>query len=270
GGTNGLSLTNVNATASGAITVTASSFTNTAGAEVLVSGGNIPLSFDAATTISSNAGRSIDIQTHTTGAITFNGAITDTAQGINLTGNTGTTFTFAGGLSLSTGANPAFTATGGGTVNVCDENPCNPGATGGLVNTITTTTGTALNVANTSIGANNLEFRSISAGTGASGPANGIILNTTGSAGGLKVKGTGAANSGGTIQQTTAAGISLTSTTGPSFDRMQIQNTGSSGIDGTQVTNFTFTNGSISGAGNAGFESAIAFNGTGTQVGNNI
>ena len=37
------------------------------------------------------------------------------------------------------------------------------------------------------------------------GPANGIVLNTTG-AGGLTVTGTGAADSGGTIQNSTADG----------------------------------------------------------------
>ena len=61
-----------------------------------------------------------------------------------------------------------------------------------IVNTITTTTGTALNVANTTIGASGLTFRSISA----NGAANGIILNNTGALAGLTVTGTGAANSG--------------------------------------------------------------------------
>ena len=57
GGTNALSLTNVTATATGAINVSKPRFTNTTGAEVLISQGNIPLTFAATATISSNAGR---------------------------------------------------------------------------------------------------------------------------------------------------------------------------------------------------------------------
>jgi hypothetical protein len=154
---------------------------------------------------------------------------------------------------------------------VCDENPCNPASTGALVNTLTTTTGTALNVSNTTIGANKLEFRSISA----DGATNGIVLNNTGTTAGLTVRGTGAPvrggnGTGGTIQNTTGAGIALTNTRTVSLANMSILTTGGSGIDGIGVTNFAFTNGTISGAGNGGIESAIAFNGNGSMFGNNI
>ena len=37
-----------------------------------------------------------------------------------------------------------FAAINGGTVSVCDEHPCNAAATGSLVNSLETTTGTAL------------------------------------------------------------------------------------------------------------------------------
>ena len=77
----------------------------------------------------------------------FNGNITDggdgDGSGIALTTNTGATIRFDGGLTLATGANAAFAATGGGTVAVTDPT----GATTG--NTLATTTGTALNIANT-------------------------------------------------------------------------------------------------------------------------
>jgi hypothetical protein len=49
---------------------------------------------------------------------------------------------------------------------------------GATANILTTTTGTALNVANTTIGAEDLTFQSIST-TGSSANA-GIVLNTTG------------------------------------------------------------------------------------------
>jgi hypothetical protein len=152
-----------------------------------------------------------------------------------------------GGLHIDTTSGAGFSATGGGTIVV---------GTGANPNTIdSTTTGTALNVANTTIGASGLTFRSTCAGPASgTGPTNGIVLNNTGTSGGLTVTGnsgtcTSAATcTGGAIQITTVA-ISLTNTTGPSFDRMLIDNTTSSGIGGTQVTNFTLTNSTISDTG---------------------
>jgi VCBS repeat-containing protein len=181
------------------------------------------------------------------GTKAFTGAITDgddaDGSGVSLAGS-GATVRFSGGLVLSTAANPAFAATAG-TVEVCDENPCNNGATGALINKITTTTGTALNVSGASIGANNLEFRSITAGTAASGPASGIILSGTGASGGLKVKGTGAANSGGIIQKTTSYGVSLTNTENVEFNRFSIHDTGDRGINGSGVNNFIYRDSTV-------------------------
>ncbi len=71
-----------------------------------ISGGTVPVTFAATATISSNAGRSIDIQNRTGGTVAFNGAITDTGQGIFLNANTGSTINFTGGLSLSTASQP--------------------------------------------------------------------------------------------------------------------------------------------------------------------
>jgi YVTN family beta-propeller protein len=165
--------------------------------------------------------------------------------GVSLTSNTGATISFTGGMTLSTGANAAFSATGGGTINVT-----------GAANTLTTTTGTALNVANTTVGASGLTFQSISAGTAASGPANGIVLNNTGSNNALTVTSTGAGTctaadqtgcTGGTIQHATGSddstttpvgtGIVLKSTKGVSLDRMHILNNSNYGIRGDSVGN---------------------------------
>ncbi len=218
----------------------------------------------------SNAGTTDFVVSNSNATITYSGLITDSAgAGVSLTTNTGSTITFNGGLSISSGASTAFSATGGGTVNVCDENVCNPAATGSVVNTLTSTSGTALNVANTDIGANNLEFRSISS----NGAASGIVLNTTGS-GNLVVKGNGGSCTsagtctGGAIQNSTSYGISLTNTTSPSFTRIAIVNAGRSGIDGQQVTNFTLANSFIDNVGTAAAgqyeESNLAFNDGGT------
>ena len=90
------------------------------------------------------------------------------------------------------------------------------------------------------------------------------MLNNTGTTGGLTVTGGGSTtqggdNSGGTIQNTTGHGISLTNTTGPSFRNMRLQNTGDSGVNGTQVNGFSFTDGTITGAGDASDENSITF-----------
>ena len=78
-------------------------------------------------------------------------------------------------------------------------------------NTLTTTTGTALNVVNITIGAEDLTFQSISV----NGAAKGIVLNTTGALGGLTVTGTGTTDgSGGTIQNNSTRGIEIINATG--------------------------------------------------------
>ncbi|HJQ13570.1 MAG TPA: Ig-like domain-containing protein [Anaerolineales bacterium] len=251
-----------------------STITNATGTDFFLNGNNnanANVSISYGGTITDDVGALVQIQNVTaTSTHSFTGAITDSndgdGSGISLTNNTGATITFSGGLLLSTGTNGAFTATGGGTVNVCDENPCNSVSTGALVNTLTTSTGTALNVTNTNIGANNLEFRSISS----NGAPSGILLNTTGSTGRLLVKGNGGTCSsavtctGGAIQNSTSYGISLTSTVSPSFTRIAIQNAARSGIDGQQVTNFTLDNSFIDNVGTAALgqyeESNIAFN----------
>jgi hypothetical protein len=129
---------------------------------------------------------------------------------------------------------------------------------------VATTSGTAVNLNGT---AGAVSLTSVSA----NGALNGIVLaNTTGS---FAVTGdAGSANngSGGTIQNTTSHAVSLTNAQNVSLDQLNISSAGDSGVNGTGVTNFAFTNGTISNAGNAGFESAIAFNGTGTGIGNNI
>jgi hypothetical protein len=281
GGTNALSLTNVNAP----LTVANANFTNTSGAELLISGGTGLVGINSTVVISSNAGRSIDIQGRTTAGssiVALNGPITDTGQGIFLDNNDGSTIAFRGGLSLSTGANPAFTATNGGTVEVCDENPCAASATGPVVNTITTTTGTALNVANTTIGGTGLTFRSISA----NGGANGIVLNNTGTSAGLTVTGNSAGLcggqvtvnpvgtpatvtapvpgdcTGGTIQSTTGAGIVLTNTSNVSLTRMRIANAANDGIQGQNVSGFSLIASLVENNGDAVAEANLDFGDT--------
>ena len=173
--------------------------------------------------------------------------ITDTGTGIFLDNNDQSgTFNFSN-IAVSSGANTAFNATGGGTVNATQNNTS-------IVNTLATTSGSALNVVNTTIGASGLTFRSISANAGAN---NGITLDTTGALAGLTVTGNGGTCTtgtptctGGTIQGKTGAdgsftagiGIYLNSTINVSLTRMSIQGHQNHGIRGSNVTGFTLDN----------------------------
>lgn len=120
----------------------------------------------------------------------------------------------------------------------------------GTTNTINTTTGgTALNVTNTTIGAADLTFRSISS----NGAASGIILNNTGALGGLTVTGDGTAannGSGGTIQNSTGDGVSLTNTMDVSLSQMNITNNLGDGIGGSTINGMVLNRLNISGNGN--------------------
>jgi hypothetical protein len=217
-----------------------SSITNATSTDFNISGGTATVTYDG--TITDTTGRAVSVASTTGGTKTFSGAITNNGgTGISLTSNTGATINFSGTIILSTGATDAFTATGGGTVTATNTS-----------STLTTTTGTALNVANTTIGAGGLKFQSISAGTGASGPTSGIILNNTGSSGGLTISGTGSAGTGGTIQKMTGAGISLTSTKNVSLSFMDVQNGSMEGILGTSVDGFTLTSCSVTGNSTSG------------------
>jgi large repetitive protein len=250
GGNTGLDL----ASLGGTFNFVGGSFTSVNGTDVRIIGGSGTISIGGS--IASTGGRSVEVASRSSGAVTFSGAISDSDQGISLTNNGTSTTTFMGGLTLNTGVNAAFVATGGGTVNVCALSSCTVGSP--VVNTITTTSATALNVANTNIGSNGLTFRSISAGTGSGSAGVGISLNSTGllaANGGLTVTGTGVSGSGGTIQHKTGAdgsltdgiGIVLQNTKNASFNWMQLNDFDNSAITGRTVNGFTLTNSVING-----------------------
>ena len=239
GGVNGVKLTSVTG---GALTISGGAISGNSGTAFLMSGGSPTVSY-AGTIASAVAGGPISMSGVTSGTMSFSGAVSSTGGGVSITTN-GATVAFTGGLSLSTTVNPAFTATGGGVISATQNNTT-------IVNTLTTTTGTALNVATTTIAAAGLTFRSITAGTAASGPANAIILNNTGTNAGLTVTGNSGAGTGGTIQKTTGASISIiTGTKNLSLSFMNIQNSSAGAINGTGVNGFSLTSCSITG--NAG------------------
>ena len=150
-------------------------------------------------------------------------------------------------MTLATGVNAAFTATGGGTVTVLDPS-------GVPSNTITTTTGRALNVSNTTLAratsrsSASRPARRQTPTWSADGPVNGISLDTTGNLGGLIVTGAGGTCTspptctGGTIQRSTGDAIRLVSTRDVSLTRMRIHDNDSNGIYGDELTNFSLSN----------------------------
>jgi hypothetical protein len=253
-----------------------SSITTTAGASgpaFNVSGGNAKITYGG--TITNNGtGRAVSITTWSGDDAVpgddflLSGAIDENGVGILVNGNGGSrAITFSGGLDIDTTSGEGFAATS------------NTNALGlhitGSANDLTSTSATALRVSSTTIGSSNLNFRNVSSGnnTAAADPANGIVLNATGTLGRLIITGTGASGqggngSGGLIQNITSHGISLTDTMNPSFTNMSIQSTGGSGINGTLVAGFTFDNGTINNSGTAGGtdDSNISFNDSSTNA----
>ena len=107
----------------------------------------------------------------------------------------------------------------------------------GTGNTITSTTGTAVNLNGTG---GTVGLTSVSA----NGGSNGIVLN--GTSGPFTVSGTGTAGTGGTIQNK-ATGISLTNASNVSLNRMQLNDFTDFAIRGSSVINFTMDNTVING-----------------------
>ncbi|PAU85045.1 hypothetical protein CK507_18710 [Pseudomonas sp. WN033] len=194
---------------------------------------------NAGTGISSTSGPALRIMgTAVSGSgfsqITRTGTASGTA--IELSDNTGTTR--LNGVNVN-GGGTAFSVSNAGTLEVL-----------GSANTITTNANsTALNVANTTIGAGGLNFRSISS----TGGTNGIVLTNTGLLGGINVTGVGTTvGSGGTISGASGAGILLTNSVNARFNGMTITGSGSHGLDGAVLTALTpggnaltFSNGQI-------------------------
>jgi len=212
----------------------ASSITNAAGDDFAVGAGTANITWNSALS-NSGAGNSVDVTGHGAGSVTFNGTISDSGQGILLSANSGSTIAFnaaltitGGGINLTNNTTSTISFGGGMTLNgtavgfICTAASSNRSTltitgTNDIGATTAPTTVAALNVTNTIIGASGLTFHSISAGTAATGPTNGIILNNTltggtESSGGLTVTGTSTTDaSGGTIQKT-VQGALFTST----------------------------------------------------------
>ena len=164
------------------------------------------------------------VDSNTGGTTSFTGAVTTntgTTTAVNLTNNTGHAIQFSGGLDIDTTSGTGLNATGGGTVEVLAS---------GVTNTVDSTTGTAVNIQNTTIGAQDVTFRSVSSNGGANV---GINLLNTGTTGGFSVTGDGGNTqngSGGTITNKSGVGVRVNQASNVSLASMNITSTGDDGI----------------------------------------
>ena len=148
---------------------------------------------------------------------TIDGFIITNSAGNGISGSAIGTTSIAD-IAVTVIGGTALSATTSGTLTVT-----------GSANTLSSSSinGTALNVSNVTIGAGGLTFQSISVNFGIGG----IVLNNTGSAGGLTVTGTGFANSGGIIQNTLGRGASFISASNIKLNEMNFTDTGTVDLD---------------------------------------
>ncbi len=242
-----------------------SSIAGTTGTALRLSSSSADVTFPG-TISKSSAGQLLTIQSMTGGTVTLSGNLnaSSSSSGILVQNCTGGTLSMTGtNKTLNTGANPAvklssnsgctinflngglsiitagtgFTAAGGASaINVTGTN-----------NIINSGNGTALSIVNSTIGLSGITFQTINSSGGSS---TGIILDTTGVLGGLKITGTGTAGSGGTLANKTGTdgstssgiGIYMNFTSSNSFNWLQINDCQNFGIRGVNVTSTTMTN----------------------------
>ncbi|WP_407539208.1 hypothetical protein Q0M94_13670 [Deinococcus radiomollis] len=255
GGNAGLSIVNGSSgTFDLASSAGSASITNPSGAAITVTGSNPNLKYGGPITKTNGSGGVI-VTGNTGGTVTFSGASkqissTGSSVPVNLTNNTGTTINFTGGgLVLSSASGNGFNASGGGTLSVS-----------GSGNTVTSAGGVALNIVGDSIGSSGLNFQSVSA----NGGGNGIVLDNTGSIGGLNVTGTGLAGSGGTIQNTSGGdglqagnGVYLHSASGVNLKDMNLSNHTNNAVYGLGVRGLTLND--VNTSGNNGSSNSLTY-----------
>jgi hypothetical protein len=204
-GTNGVSFAHVVSSSGQVASIVTSAGTKTLGKISTSSGATAALNLSSAGTVNvGDAATAGTLTTSSANALVINGttlnlsgqglSVTTTAGGRGVSDTGGAVAITGGNLGITTsaGSGAGFIATSGGTVSLT-----------GSGNTISSATGTALDVENTTIGASGLNFKSI----GANGGSHGIVLDTTGTSGGLTVTGTGSAGSGGTINGITGSDL---------------------------------------------------------------
>jgi hypothetical protein len=237
---NGISLTNT----AGTLTLgNSANITGATGAAFVVAGGTSTISYGGSITHSA-ASRLASITGRSSGSVSLDGTLSGTGSNTGLfvdsnSGSAAVTFTGAN-KSLSTGASAAVTVTNNGTATVGFTNgglvlttTAGAGFTstgGGVVrvlgtgNTVTSTTGTPVNLNGITFGTGGINFESVSA----NGAANGIVIaSTTAGGNSFTVTGVGTtAGSGGTLQNMTDDAVRITSASNVTLRNMNMNNIG--------------------------------------------
>lgn len=274
--TDGISLEGL---AEGTFTASSGTLSGASGIAFDLDGGSGEVTYGGS--IADGTGASVDVTGRTGGTATLSGTIADGSDaggGVTVSGNSGGSTILSGASkTFSTGAVGAVSMTssdghslrftgGGLSVTTSSGRALDATASGSLAvsgtgNVLNSSSGRALGVVTTDIGAAGLVFDRISS----SGAANGILLDTTGSAGSLQVTGTGgtctAADtsgcSGGTIASTTGAdsasatpvgtGIVLRDTQAPLLTRMWVHDHSNYAIRGSSLRGLTISHSVVNG-----------------------
>ncbi|HEX8897709.1 MAG TPA: Ig-like domain-containing protein, partial [Chthoniobacterales bacterium] len=277
-GTNNIALTTV----SGTLTINGGAISGATGAAFLVSGSNPTVSYSGTIT-QNNAGRVVDIQGTTGGAITVSGTITGGSSNTGI--HIGDTTVVAGNVSFTTVnlgtsgsrmASQAVTMSGSGTFTLgtisiftsSAQGVVASNASGGInitTGTVDATSQRAINIAGTSAASKVTLAITLTSVLSTSSPTNGITLQNT--AGTFHIVGnsgtctTGTPTcTGGSIQSTTAEGILLNTAAGISFAFMKVQNSGTDGIAATSVNGFTLDNSIVTDTAGVSGDEGIQFN----------
>ena len=219
----------------------ANQFSTTTGTGVLIGTGSGNVSVAGTVTSNNTTGQPLRVTGHTGG--TINVAARLNGSGITMS-TSSAVVNLAGRLTLATTTAGAtgLVASGGGTITAADVN-----------NTVATTTGRAVDIVGTNIGAADVVLRSVSS----NGATNGIRVENTGTGGNLQVLGSGAFTdcggivatgalpvragltsspvsghcTGGTINGSTGAGVRLVNTYAPTLTSLLVQSSQDDGIE---------------------------------------
>ncbi|MEM9291943.1 MAG: tandem-95 repeat protein [Acidobacteriota bacterium] len=162
------------------------------------------------------------------GADVSNIGLTASFTTADVTNGAGLGMSFRNSSGLKALAGVDITTTGGVGLEVTDAGSVE---SSGAANVVGSTNATALRVVDAAITANDLTFRSLSS----SGAIEGVVIENTGTQGGLTVTGTGAAGTGGTIQNITNNGIRLQQAESISLAYMNLTNANTSDAGGAGV-----------------------------------
>ena len=222
--------------------------TNANGGQMLFSGNTGgSTSFGGNVTLDTGGSIALALINSAAHAVTFSGTntvlSTTSANVVDISNGATVNFNSTGTNTITaTGSGKGIEANGGGTVVI-----------GGTAN-VTSATGTAVDIQNTTIGAAGVTFESVSAGNGSS---NAIILDSTGASGGLRITGVGTTDgSGGTIGNRTGAdgstaegsAIYLNNTFDAQFANMTLSGVyDNHAILGSGVNGLTLTNVDVTG-----------------------